>query len=609
MDERYEKFFNMSVDMMAIGNKEGYFLKVNPSVERIIGYTPDEFISESFLNYIHPDDLERTIAAYNNLKAGVPLYHLINRYKHKDGHYVLLDWTTKPDLESGLFYAVARDISDTHSRENRLKEIEETLSNETILAICDKHGVITDVNDKFCEISGYSAEELIGKTHCIVNSGNHSPEFFTKLWDTISSGHTWSGLLINKRKNGERYYVQSVITPITDFDGNIDSYLALRFDVTDFYETKATLDKTLDILNETGSIAKVGGWELDIATGDLFWTDETYKILEVEKKSGQVPKLQEGVQLYVPEHVPVIENAVNRAIEFGEPYSLELKVLTAKGNERWVYTNGKANYEDGKAVSLSGTIQDIHEQKITEIKYDFERQKSIHNAKLASLGELAASIAHEINNPLGIIKGTSYLLTKFRDNPEKLAKMQSEINKSCDRISRIVLGLKKFVRMRDESVMEPEVLTNVIDESLLLTQANLRRNQVTLDYDISSTTKIVCDEIEIEQVLVNLINNAVDAIKNLDEKWIKISLLEKRHEIELSITDSGSGIDKMMDDKLYEPFFTTKEVGKGTGLGLSIVKGIMEEHKGSIYLNHDSPNTCFVLRFPIYDATSTKEQP
>lgn len=606
MDNSFEKFFNMSVDMMAIANEDGFFTKVNPAVERILGYSEEEFTSQPFSNFIHPDDLAKTLAEFEALQSGKDLFHFTNRYRHKNGHYVLLSWTTRSDIEQGFYYAVARDITEVRSNENRLKEIEQTLSKETIVAVCDKHGVITDVNDRFCEISGYSAKELIGNTHCLVNSGEHPPEFFVELWQTITSGKTWSGLLVNKRKNGELYYVHSVITPITDLDGNIESYLALRFDVTDYYETKAILDKTLDVLNETGRIAKVGGWEFEIATGDLIWTDETYSIFELEKLPNQRPNIGQGVDMYVPEHVPIIENAIERAINHGEPYSLELKALTAKGNELWVYTNGKPNYVDGNVVSLSGTIQDIHDKKLTELKYDYERQKSFHNGKLASLGELAASIAHEINNPLAIIKGTSFLINKYQNDPEKIADMLLEVDKSCDRISRIVTGLKKFVGMRQDTHMEPMVLSEIIEESLSLTKANVKRNQIKLKYEGSSKTKVVCDEIEIEQVLVNLINNAVDAVKDLDDRWIKIALSKANHEIELSVTDSGAGLDKVLYDRIFEPFFTTKDIGKGTGLGLSIVKDIMDEHKGSVNIDGNCPNTRFVLKFPIYNSSGVK---
>ena len=108
----------------------------------------------------------------------------------------------------------------------------------------------------------------------------------------------------------------------------------------------------------------------------------------------------------------------------------------------------------------------------------------------------------------------------------------------------------------------------------------------------------MCDEIEIEQILINLINNSIDAIKQLPKKWINISLIEKNENLVLTIADSGDGIPISIQDRIFDPFYTTKKIGEGTGLGLSIVKGMLEDHDASITLDNDSINTCFILRFP-----------
>ena len=118
---------------------------------------------------------------------------------------------------------------------------------------------------------------------------------------------------------------------------------------------------------------------------------------------------------------------------------------------------------------------------------------------------------------------------------------------------------------------------------------------------------MICDEVEIEQVLVNLINNAIDAVKMRPERWVKVALFDDANSVVLRVTDSGSGIPENVRDKLFEPFFTTKKVGEGTGLGLSITKGILDELRATISVVADSPNTCFEIRFPCVEERRSQD--
>ena len=594
---KFKRFFELSKDMLCIA-REGYFIEVNHSFVDTLGYSREKLISEPFINFVHPDDLEPTKEAILFTRKKGEIVNFVNRYKDIQGHYKTFSWSAQVDSENEVTYAVARDITEQLNQTNRLKQIEKAMNSETILAVTDKQGIIQEVNDRFCEISGYSREELVGKTHKIINSGLHSREFFSKMWKTISSGEIWSGVIKNKKKTGELYYVQTIITPIRNHEGVICNYVAVRQDITDSIQYQADFTKTLEILNETSAIAKVGGWELDVSSGELTWTDETFRILEVEKLDTQKPMLPEGIELFVPKHQPIIEQAVNRAIELGEPYSLELQAQTAKGNVLWVHTSGKANYQDGKIVTLSGTIQDIHVQKSAEISLDLERQKGIQSSKLASLGELAASMAHEINNPLGIISAYTELMMQMPDIDEHVASKLGIIFRSCERISHIVSNLRKFSRTDETAEHSKCSLAKIVKEAILLSKPRLKREIVSIEYEDNSDPQILCSEIQIEQVVLNLINNSIDAVKSLSNRWIKIELQVFDRVIGLRLTDSGKGIPLEMQDKIFSPFYTTKKADEGTGLGLSIVEGILKDHNATIVYDRDSCNTSFVITFP-----------
>lgn len=593
----YERFFSQSRDLLCVANLDGYFLEVNSAFTKTLGYSKEILLSSPFTDFIHPNDLDSTATEIARLGQGLETVNFENRYLHQNGEYVTLSWSSVVDHETGNIIASARDVTEYTNQARKLKQIEATLEEKVIIVETDKKGVITYANENFCDISGFSKKELIGNTHSIVNSGIHDKQFFQDMWRTISKKKVWSGDITNRRKNGELYFVKTTITPLTDNEGEIQSYLAIRQDISDKIQHKTDLAKTLEILSETSSIAKVGGWELDVATGKLTWTDETFRILEVEKKDGLSPMLPEGISLFIPEHSGIVEKAIQHCLATGEPYSLELIALTPKGKQLWVYTNGKANYENGEIKTLSGTIQDIDDKKTAEMEYNLERQKSIQSAKLASLGELAASMAHEINNPLGIISGYSELLMRSNsDNSDALSKIEV-ILKSCNRISHIVNNLKKFSRSGDSREQSKIVLSDVVKEAIMLAKPRLKRGIVALEFDSGSEASILGNIIEIEQVFLNLINNAVDAVKDLPERWVKLKLSEQSNSVVFRITDSGSGIKKSELNKIFSPFYTSKKMGEGTGLGLSIVDGILKDHAATIKYDEGSSNTSFILTF------------
>jgi signal transduction histidine kinase len=259
-----------------------------------------------------------------------------------------------------------------------------------------------------------------------------------------------------------------------------------------------------------------------------------------------------------------------------------------------VYVNEKDYFEEDVVQMLTAVVSNF---KMFISRKETEQQLLL-SAKLASLGEMSAGVAHEINNPLMIISGSVKLLTRHSHSPEKLNSISESIQKSCDRINKIVQGLKNFSRNTVGTEYKIQSLNKIIDEVLILTMAKTKLNEVNISTELTTHATILCNEIEIEQVLINLINNAVDAIKDNEIKWIKIDLLDSTEKIIFRITDSGTGISETLQNKIFDPFFTTKPVGEGTGLGLSVSKGILEKHNASFNLLTMNKNTCFEIVFP-----------
>ena len=232
---------------------------------------------------------------------------------------------------------------------------------------------------------------------------------------------------------------------------------------------------------------------------------------------------------------------------------------------------------------------------------DQEKAKSLQSAKLATLGEMAGSIAHEINNPIGLIGIlTSQLIEQSEDNSldkESLQNSLKQIEESVWRIAKIIKGLRSFSRDASTDLFVVTPVEKVINDALVFCSEKFKQHNVHMNVNLNNPSLTAeCREVEICQVLLNLLNNSFDAIQTINDKWIDLTVVENDDAIDFVITDSGSGINETTLKKLFQPFFTTKEIGKGTGLGLSISKRIAENHGGHLIYDSTHKNTRFLFR-------------
>lgn len=250
-------------------------------------------------------------------------------------------------------------------------------------------------------------------------------------------------------------------------------------------------------------------------------------------------------------------------------------------------------------LTFSQKAEALVEERTKEL--EISKIQLINSSKMASLGEMASGMAHEINNPLAIIQGKvkviSMMLEDLQINHPSVFTEIHKIKLTTDRIDKIVKGLRNFSRASYNDPFEPVSVQKLLDETLDLCSEKFKAHGITLHIHDVPDVNIMCRPSQISQVFINLLNNSNDAIEDLKEKWIDIDFKVENGKVCIFFTDSGPGIPEDIANRIMEPFFTTKEVRKGTGLGLSIAKSIIETHHGSLWLDHSHPHTRFVIEF------------
>jgi two-component system sensor histidine kinase HydH len=265
-------------------------------------------------------------------------------------------------------------------------------------------------------------------------------------------------------------------------------------------------------------------------------------------------------------------------------------------------------------VNLEHALENVEravEERTSELResqklVNDQQSTLIHSSKMSALGEMAGGLAHEINNPLAIIHALSEqmseCLAKGAADQDRLVTSAQKITRTADRIAQIIRGLRSFSRDASNDPFEQVAIKRLIDETLSFCGQKLAHTGTILTispYD--SRLTIPMRPGEISQVLLNLLNNANDAlaeIPDLKDKRICIEISEDPDWVVIRVSDNGPGIPSLLRSRIFEPFFTTKSVGKGTGLGLSISAGLVRKHGGLLTLDPDPAKTCFAIRLP-----------
>lgn len=386
-----------------------------------------------------------------------------------------------------------------------------------------------------------------------------------------------------------------------------------------------SLRQSTDSLVKAQRIANLGNWDWDIVNNRLQWSDEIYRIF------GLMPHefgatYEAFIQSVHPDDRKFVDESVNKALTEDEPYSIEHRIIHPYGSERVVHEQAEIFYDDtNQAIRMVGTVQDITERKHAEEELESQRVLSMHSDRLRSLGEMAAGIAHELNQPLVGVRGLAEHLLLSIDRGweitnEKIRDKAKLIIEQADRMVHIIEHIRIFARDAGKPELRPVNVNNVVKSSIDMLGTQLRSRGIELICEFTDDMVLVsANPFSLEEVIINLLINARDAVEQrmaaksgaMSPQIILRTLINQTASEEnaiIEVRDSGNGIPEHIIDRVFDPFFTTKEPDKGTGLGLSISRSIVEGFGGTIQIKSiPDSGTTVVISLPVRKPDSLKE--
>jgi PAS domain S-box-containing protein len=458
-------------------------------------------------------------------------------------------------------------------------DLKAAFDEHAIIAMTDPQGRITFVNDRFCAISQYSREELIGQDHRIINSGYHPKEFIRDLWKTIGRGQAWHGEIKNKAKDGSFYWVATTIVPFLDLEGKPRQYIAIRADITERKRAEERVGEQAAMLDQARDAIVVHGFRDRKIS---FWSKGAehlygWTVAEATRRDlGELICVDPGAL-----------DGIRDELLTTDEWRGEIRHKTSNGKELIVNSRSTLVRDAaGEPKSVLSINTDITEHKKLE-------QQFLRSQRMESIGTLAGGIAHDLNNILSPIMMSVPMLRR-KLTAKQREHIISTIEMSAERGAQIVKQVLTFGR-GIEGERRPLQIGALITEI-----AKIIRGTFPKDITLESTIEpglwpMVGDATQMHQILLNLCINARDAMpaggklrlsaRNLviDESYASMMPgTTPGPQVLLEVSDNGSGILPGIIDSIFDPFFTTKAIGQGTGLGLSTVLGIVKNHGGHI---------------------------
>jgi PAS domain S-box-containing protein len=608
--EMYETILRTTIDGFWLADMEGRFLEVNDAYCRLTGYSREELLRMTIRDVEAIETPEETSRRIQKIQQ-VGYDRFESRHRCKDGRVVDVEVSVSylPG-DTGRMVVFVRDITGRKMAmeairlsEERYRSVVEN-ANEAISVV--QNGIIKLANAKVTEITGYTIEEL--------NAMPRGSTIHPDDRDRVIGYHeqrlrgedvpnTYELRIIDKQ--GNLKWLERHVALIT-WEGK-PAGLVLDTDVTERKQAERALQESEEryrlIAENTRDVIITADMDLKvtyISPSVRYLSDRTpEEVLATGLDKLLTPaSLKEATKVLREE----LERARTQPVEPGRSRTLEMEVIRKDGSTLWAEARVSfLRNAEGQPVGLIGMLRDITERKRAEEERKQLELKAQIASRLASVGEMAAGVAHEINNPLTGIVGYAQLLASRQDLPEDVKKDLKIVNDGAQRVAGIVQRLLTFARQVKPERRQVNI-NQLIESTLALRTYSLRTSNIEVTTRLDSyLPDTIADPGQIQQVLLNLIVNAETAMKEVHRKRrLTITTRKADSIVEIKVKDNGHGIKPEIMDRIFDPFFTTRPAGEGTGLGLSLCYGIVTEHNGRIYAeSKPGRGATFVVELPI----------
>lgn len=618
--DELEVMFSQSLDIIGLGNLDGHFTKVNPSVGKLLGYSEEEFCAVPFLHFVHPDDYAKTEQELADAQRGKKEIFIENRYRCKEGSFKWIDWKVFVTKTEKRFIAVGRDISERKQNEERLR-LQSTIIEKLAEGVCLIRGddlTILWTNSKFEEMFGYDPGELIGRHLSIIHPRTEKgpPEQHEEIYSSLKEKGEWHGEVENARKDGSPFFSYSHVSSFQHLTYDL-LFVSVRTDITARKEMEealreSELQKTLllnsasegifglDKQGRTTFVNQAAKKMLGFSDPDLI-AKNNHLIIHHTKKDGttyhecdcpMMAAIAQDRQIFVDDEVLWRKD--------GTSFPAEYRSTPIRHNDEVI----------GAVVLFSDVTEKRRQERMQRQLAERFQQMQKHQ----SLNSMAAGIAHNFNNILMSVMGALELsLTTLPVDREEREYLDVAL-KASRRAADLSTMMLQFVGQGQMKLQKLE-LSKLIGEMAEILAPQLK-SEISVSPKSGGGIYIEADMGMIRQVVANLVNNAADALgqqkdgkitmefgqrfytqKELKQPYLEDELPEGEYAF-LTVKDNGHGMKKDILNRVFDPFFTTRFPGRG--LGLASVLGIVRTHRGSVSLKSRPGNgTSATVLFPV----------
>lgn len=647
----YLQLFETSPALIWRTDSQGHFDYFNQKWLEFTGYSADRDFEEILMESLHQDDKGQFLGDLRIAKTAVTSFESECRLRDQSGEYRRIQTFCRPFFdEQGLYgghIGYCFDTTERYETDEVLRKLSRAVEQSTsAFLITDTNGCVEYANESFTRMTGYALEEVIGANASPTGKNATAPDIFGESWKVIKNEGTWCGERISHTSDGKSYWELATISSITDADDVTTHYLVELEDITRRKEAERELRKNRAELIQ--SHEELNALFTQVKTSKREWEktlDCIDDIVILVTADGKIKRCNKALQEFTSLTYQEIIGAHWKDLLNCHGLNFPPELLT--GCEVHHETSGRCFYcmsypfADNDQNEISGFVLTIHdftrrkavsdelEKAYAELKAT--QAKIVQQEKMASIGQLAAGVAHEINNPMGFISSNLGTMRKYLGRlAEHVAYVSNAIDslpddeyrqgireqrktlkidyliedgrelideslEGAERVRSIVQNLKSFSRV-DESECKPVDINDCLESTIKIVW-NEVKYKATLVRDLETLPLIRCYPQQLNQVFMNLLVNASQAIETQGE--IRVRTWHEGDSVYASVSDTGCGIPEEVLNRIFEPFFTTKDVGKGTGLGLSITYDIIKKHKGDIFVeSRPGEGTTFTIRLP-----------